>query len=137
METQTRTFLCFVMTGVLMMAVVMPHHHHGRLFCLVVELCSQDHTFNDIHTGHSPGERSRDCVWQQMASPVVKTADCRQTGSSGLDGLSVAFAGCYTVVPAVICEYKEVCRIDSVSPLPQTFKGKVAGRGPPRMGVNV
>ncbi len=30
-----------------------PHHHHGRIACVIIELCEEDNTINDEHTHHS------------------------------------------------------------------------------------
>lgn len=30
-----------------------PHHHHKEALCIVMELCKQDNTYNDVHTDHS------------------------------------------------------------------------------------
>lgn len=33
-----------------------PHHHHKEVLCMVMELCEQDNTYNDDHTGHGTGQ---------------------------------------------------------------------------------
>jgi hypothetical protein len=43
--------LVAVLTIIVLSAI--PHHHHKDVVCMVMEVCEQDHTFNDKHTGHS------------------------------------------------------------------------------------
>ena len=48
----------------LMAEYSIPHHHHGGMFCMVMERCEEDGNINDEHTGHHEGHHERDnsCV---------------------------------------------------------------------------
>lgn len=37
----------------LLIAPFVPHHHHEGVACAALELCEQDNTYNDEHTGHA------------------------------------------------------------------------------------
>lgn len=43
-----------VMAAVMLLAVpFIPHHHHERALCTIVEHCDSDNTDNDEHTSHN------------------------------------------------------------------------------------
>ena len=37
----------------LLALIILPHHHHEGLACIVMEVCEQDNKVNDEHTHHS------------------------------------------------------------------------------------
>lgn len=36
----------------MLIAPIIPHHHHDGVACVVMERCAQDNAYNDEHTGH-------------------------------------------------------------------------------------
>lgn len=58
-----KNFLSFIACTLgalaVLIAPMIPHHHHGEEVCVVMERCSIDNRINDTHTGHH-GE-DQDC----------------------------------------------------------------------------
>jgi hypothetical protein len=60
----------------LLALIILPHHHHEGLACIVMEVCEQDNKVNDEHTHHSDTpdeEHNETCIAEtEYIAPLFK-----------------------------------------------------------------
>ena len=54
-EMKRQVYIAIVALAAIMLLAVpfIPHHHHDKALCTVVECCDSDNTDNDEHTSHN------------------------------------------------------------------------------------
>ena len=68
-----------------------PHHHHDKALCTVVERCDNDNTDNDEHTGHNDDDTA-----------------CIENGGFFISKSNVHNSTSYKIIPAFV---SAICRV--------------------------
>ena len=114
----------------MLIAPMIPHHHHGEEVCVVMERCSIDHNINDKHTSHH-GE-SNEC---SSCIKNVQWLDVRVSGNRNISDLCllpllVVFGYEWHVKDIQMAELKKhFCR--SAVPILEGYGGVSGLRAPP------
>lgn len=59
----------------MLVATIVPHHHHSSMICSMVERCAIDGSLNDEHTAHKCDRHSSngyDCTFSATAHKAVR-----------------------------------------------------------------
>ena len=53
--------ICTIGTLAMLIAPMIPHHHHGEVICAIMEQCEMDGEVNDEHTEHHGNQEGKGC----------------------------------------------------------------------------
>lgn len=80
------------LAAIMLLAVpFIPHHHHDKALCTVVERCDNDNTDNDEHTGHNDDDTA-----------------CIENGGLFISKSNVHNSTSYKIIPAFV---SAICRV--------------------------
>jgi hypothetical protein len=92
-EMKRQVYIAIVALAAIMLLAVpfIPHHHHDKALCTVVEHCDSDNTDNDEHTGHNDDGTA--CI--ENGGLFISKSDAHNNTS-------------YKIIPAFVCA---ICRM--------------------------